>query len=181
MTKSIVCKFLFSLTASVCLACVSGPAFAQRFAGGGFHGGGGFRGGGGGGFRGGGFNGGYRGMPAPRGGGAYVRPGARGGFRPYAYPGSRTMRRGLWNGTGRAIVPSRPSRFPNSDGSWSTFARPGNGPGPATPPSGIRSGANGGAWQSFRANRAPVLGSAARGATVPRALEVRNSISQVRA
>jgi hypothetical protein len=71
--------------------------------------------------------------------------------------------------------PWRSSRSPN------TFPERGNGPGSATPPSGIRSEANGAAWQSFRANRAPVLGSAARGATVPRALEVRNSISQVHA
>jgi hypothetical protein len=59
------------------------------------------------------------------------------------------------------------SRSPN------TFAERGNGPGSAE--------ANGAAVQSFSANRAPVLGSAARGAAVPRALEVRNSISQVRA
>ena len=54
MTNSLVSKFLFSLIASVCLACSSGPAFAQRGGGGGSHGGGGFSGGGGGGFRGGG-------------------------------------------------------------------------------------------------------------------------------
>jgi hypothetical protein len=162
MDKSIGSKFLFSLSASLCLVFISGPAFAQRAGGGGFHGGGGFRGGGGAGFRGGGFNGSNRGVVAPRGGGAFVRPGIPGGFRPQAPPESRSMRPGLWNGTRRAMVPGRPSRFPNSADRWSPVVRRGNGPGSA-PPSGIRSGTNGEAWQPFGANRA---------------LGVRNSISR---
>ena len=201
MTNSLVSKFLFSLIASVCLACSSGPAFAQRGGGGGSHGGGGFSGGGGGGFRGGGgagfrggggggfsggagfrgggFSGGYRGMPAPRGGGGYVRSGVPGGYRSYAYPGSRSMRPGLSNGTGRAMGLSRSSPPANSGGRWSSFARRGGGPGAATPAPKVRSGVNGGGWQSFSRSRAPAVESApARGATAPNALAGRNSISQ---
>jgi hypothetical protein len=182
MTNSLVSKFVFSLIASVCLPCISAPAFAQRGGGGGVHGGGGFRGGGGAGFRGGGFSGGYRGMPAPRGGGAYVRSGVPGGYRAYAYPGSRSMRSGLWNGTGRVMAPWRSSRPANSDGRSSTFARRGSGPGAATPPPEVRSGANGGGWQSFSRSRGPAVESGpARGATAPNALAGRNSISQASA
>jgi hypothetical protein len=139
-------------------------------------------GGGGGGFRGGGFNGGYRGMPAPRGGGGYARSGVPGGYRSYAYNGSRSMRPGLGNGTGRAMGPPRSSPPANSDGRWSSFARRGSGPGAATRAPEVRSGANGGGWQSFSRSRAPALESAparaARGATAPNALAGRNSISQ---
>jgi hypothetical protein len=204
MTNSVVSKFLSYFIASVCLACSSGPAFAQRGGGGGFHGGGGFSGGGGGGFRGGGgsgagfrgggggggfrgsggggFSGGYRGMPAPRGGGGYVRSGVPGGYRSYAYPGSRSMRPGIWNGAGRSIGPSRSSRPANSDGRWNTFAQRGSGPGAATTPSEARSGANGGGWQSFSRSRGPAVESGpARGATAPNALAGRNSISQASA
>jgi hypothetical protein len=207
MTKSLASKFLFSLIASVCLACSSGPAFAQRGGGGGFHGGGGFRGGGGGGFRGGGggfgsgsgfggggfrggggvfrgggLSGGNRGMPAPPSGGAYGRPGASGGYRPYGYAGSRSIRPGFSNGMGRAMVPGRSSRPANSDGRWNTFAQRGSGPGAATPATGIRSGANGGEWQSFSRSRAPAVESgSARGATALNALAGRNSISQASA
>jgi hypothetical protein len=212
MTNSLVSKFLFSLIASVCLACSSGPAFAQRGGGGGSHGGGGFSGGGGGGFRGGGgggfsgggagfrggggsgfsgggtgfrgggFSGGYRGMPAPRGGGGYVRSGVPGGYRSYAYPGSRSMRPGLGNGSGRAMGPSGSSRPAISDGRWNTFAQRGSGPGAATPAPAVRSGAIGGGWQSFSRSRAPAVESApARGATAPNALAGRNSISQASA
>jgi hypothetical protein len=181
MTKSLVSKFLFSLIASVCVTCISGPAFAQRGGGGGggFHGGGGFRGGGGAGlrgggagFRGGGLSGGYRGMPAPRGGGSFVRP--------YANPGARSMPPGFGNRSGRVMVPGRSSRSPQSDGRWSTFARRGNGPGSGAPPSSVRSGANGGAWQSFSANRAPTVGERpASSVTGLNRFGARNSISQV--
>ena len=190
MSKSIVSKLLFPLIVSVCLACFSGPAFAQRGGGGGFHGGGGFRGGGGSGFRGGGaagfrgggFNGGFRGMSAPRGGGAFVRPGAPSGFRPSVSPAFRGTRPGVSSGTSRAMAPSRSPRSLNSDGRWSAFARRGGGPGSAAPLSQIRPGADRGAWQSFRSNRAPAFGSGlTRGSAAPNALEVRNSISQVRA
>jgi hypothetical protein len=179
MTKSTVCEFLPLLIASVCLTC---PAFAQRGGGGGFQGGGGFRGSGGAGFRGGGFGGGFRGMPAPRSGGGYVRPSVPGGYRPNAYTGSRSMRSGLWNGTGRAMVPGRSSRPANSVGRWNTFARRGSGPGAATAPPEVRSGANGGGWQSFSRSRGPAVESGpARGATAPNALAGRNSISQATA
>ena len=178
MTTSLVSKFLFCLMASVSLAGISAPAFAQR-GGGGFHGGGGFRGGGGTGSRGGGFSGGYRGMSAPRSGGGYAGPGAPGG---YAYSGSRSMRPGPWSGTGRPMAPGRSLRSPNPDGRGSPLARRGNTPGSATPPRGIRPEPNGGAWQSFNANRAPAVRSApVRGSTVPNGLEAKNSISQVRA
>ena len=197
MTNSLVSKFLFLLIASVCLACSSGPAFAQRGGGGGSHGGGGFNGGGGGGFRGGGgggfsgggagfrgggFSGGYRGMPAPRGGGGYVRSGVPGGYRSYAYPGSRSMRPGASNGAGRAMGPSRSPRPAISDGRWNSFAQRGSGPGAATPAPAVRSGANGGGWQSFSRSRGPALESApARGVTAPNALAGRNSITQAAA
>lgn len=181
MSRSIVPQLLFCLMASVSLAGISAPAFAQR-GGGGFHGGGGFRGGGGTGFRGGGFSGGYRGMSAPRSGGAYAGPGAPSGYRPYAYSGSRSTRPGPWSATGRPMAPGTSSRSPNPDGRWSTFGRRGNGTGSVTPPRSSRSEPNGGAWQSFSANRAPVVRSApVRGSAVPNGLEARNSISEVRA
>src|SRR5260370_6723439 len=158
MTRSTVPKILFSLIALVCLGCIADPAFAQRGGGGGFHGGGGFRGGGG--FSGGGSGGGFRGMPTPRGGGAFVRPSAPGGFRTYVNPGARSMRPGSQNGTGRAMVPWRAPRSPNSGGRWSTFAGRGNGSGSP----GIRSGANGGAWRSFVVNREHIVGRGAASA-----------------
>ena len=152
------------------------PGRRRRIRGGG---GGGFSGGGGGFRRGGGFSGGYRGMPAPRGGGGYVRSGVPGGYRSYAYPGSRSMRPGISNGAGRSIGPSRSSRPANSDGRWNTFAQRGSGPGAATTASEARSGANGGGWQSFSRSRGPAVESGpARGATAPNALAGRNSISQ---
>jgi hypothetical protein len=127
-------------------------------------------------------SGGYRGMPATRGGGGYVRSGVAGGYRSYGYPGSRSMRPGISNGAGRSIGPSRSSRPAISDGRWNTFARRGSGPGAATPSPEVRSGVNGGGWQSFSRSRAPALESApARGATAPNALAGRNSISQAAA
>lgn len=118
-------------------------------------------------------------MTAPRSGGAYVRPGAPGGYRPYAYSGSRSIRPGFSNGMGRAMVPGRSSPPANSDGRWNSFAQRGSGPGAATPAPGIRSGANGGGWQSFSRSRAPAVESGtARGAIAPNALAGRNSISQ---
>jgi hypothetical protein len=163
--------------ASVCLVCISNPAFAQR-GGAGFHGGGGFRAGGPG-FRG-GFGGGFRGMPAPRSGGAFVRPGAPGGDRSYPYSGTRSMRPAPWNGAGRATVPWRSFRSRGLDGRGNTLARRGDSPGSAPSPSSApRYGTDSGAWRSFSANRVSVPGSRpASDAAVPNALGMRNSISR---
>ena len=121
-------------------------------------------------------------MTAPRSGGAYVRPGAPGGYRSYAYSGSRGIRPGFSNGMGRATVPGRSSRPANSDGRWNSFAQRGSGPGAAAPAPGILSGANGGGWQSFSRSRAPAVESgSARGAIAPNALAGRNSISRASA
>lgn len=74
------------------------------------------------------------------------------------------------------MTPSRPPLAPNPERGGSTLARRGNGPVSGTPPSGIRSGANRGPWESFSANRGPARGSApATRATAPNALEMRNS------
>lgn len=91
------------------------------------------------------------------------------------------MRSGPWNGTGRDMARGRSSSAANSDGRWNSFAR-GSGSGAATPGPGIRSGANGGGWQSFSRSRAPAVASApARGASAPNALAGRNSISRASA
>lgn len=74
------------------------------------------------------------------------------------------------------MTSSRPSLAPNPEGGGNTQARRGNSPVSGIPPSGIRSGANRGAWESFSANRAPARGSApATRATAPNALEMRKS------
>lgn len=119
-------------------------------------------------------------MPAPRGGGALVRPGAPGGYRPYADPGVRSMRPGFSNGTSRATAPSRVPRSPGNDGLRSSVVPQGTGRASAPPTARIQPGSGGGPWRSFGANRAPATGTTPpRMATAPNALEARNSVSQV--